>query len=592
MLDLFSPMGSVLLSWLLLFLLFSGLGVTATKLLGQPLATGWVWLDAFWFGWALSIGVLQLWHFAFPVSDTILLLFAGAAILLLFSQRRRIASIIGRLRNDRFFVAVFVVIALWMSNRALGMPIAYDSGFRDIQAVMWIDSYPIVPGLGNLFSSLAFNHSVYLYDALLDASIWSGRSHYIATGLLMMVYLAYAVKAALKLFQCRSLDVLRWSWIFATLTIPYILFNTVSWGGIAHFLTDTVVDLVGFLSMIYMLDFLQDWDPRNGRTNYLVYRLAIIILTGFTIKQSFIVFGLCLGVFVFSVWLQRSGIGPVRERGARLVLSLAIVAFVLVIPWMARGVITSGYIAFPQTLGRFDVDWAISVKQLQDRQLVMSVNTRLRGGDQEQVLESWGWLRSWLQRFARNYFPSMMPTVIAIGALCLYAAGRLRYLGAKQARSPGVWVLTPLLAMLTFWFFSFPEPKYVRYVFWSLAALSVILAFLAWHTVACRQRIYAVYVLAAVCLVYVAILIIRQGTYPLPAGPDEGFYAHWTVPYDEFKTDSGLSLNVPEGGASQCWHTPLPCTAFPDKNLEARVPGDLRHGFKVDGKDDLNSTDS
>ena len=32
MLDLFSPMGSVLLSWLLLFLLFSGLGVIATKL--------------------------------------------------------------------------------------------------------------------------------------------------------------------------------------------------------------------------------------------------------------------------------------------------------------------------------------------------------------------------------------------------------------------------------------------------------------------------------------------------------------------------------------------------------------------------------
>ncbi len=592
MLDLVSPMGSVLLSWLLFFLVFSGLGVAGTKLLGQPLATGWVWLDAFWFGWALAIGVLQLWHFLFPVSDTVLLLFAGAAILLLFSQRRRIASTIAQLRNDRFFLAVFALLALWMSNRALGMPIAYDTGFRDIQAVMWIDSYPIVPGLGNLFSSLAFNHSVYLYDALLDASIWSGRSHYIATGLLMMVYLAYAVKAALKLYQCRTLDSPRWSWLFATLTIPYILFQTVSWGGITHFLTDSAVDLVGFLSMIYMLDFIQDWYPKAGRTNYLIYRLAIIILTGFTIKQSFIVFGLCLGVFVFFVWLQRSGFRPDGERVVRLVMPLMLVAIAMVIPWVARGVITSGYVAFPQTLGRIDVDWAISAEKLEERQLIMSVNTRLRGGDQEQVLESWGWLRSWLQKFARSIFPGAMPTVIAIGALCLYFAGRLRYLGEKRDRGPGLWVLTPLLVMLTFWFFSFPEPKYVRYVFWSFAALSIILAFLTWHTIGWRRRIHAVYILAAFCLVYVAILIVRQGTYPLPAGPDEGFYAHWTVPYEEFTTDSGLSLNVPEWGGSQCWHVPLPCTAFPDKNLEARVPGDLRHGFKVDGKDDLNSTDA
>ena len=39
-------------------------------------------------------------------------------------------------------------------------------------------------------------------------------------------------------------------------TIPFILFQTVRWGGITHFLTDTVVDLIGFLTLIYLLDFL------------------------------------------------------------------------------------------------------------------------------------------------------------------------------------------------------------------------------------------------------------------------------------------------------------------------------------------------
>ena len=50
--------------------------------------------------------------------------------------------------------------------------------------------------------------------------------------------------------------------------------------------------------------------------------------------------------------------------------------------------------------------------------------------------------------------------------------------------------------------------------------------------------------------------------------------------YDQFETDSGLLLNVPAEGRSQCWHIPLPCTPYPNADIAERLPGDLRHGFR------------
>ncbi|MYD10210.1 MAG: hypothetical protein F4X02_09220 [Chloroflexi bacterium] len=580
MLDLIGPMSLVLMSWLLLFLLFSGLGMMALRLIGKPCASGWDWLDSFWLGWALSLATLQIWHFFFPVNEMILLLLALLAASQLIAQRESVASLLMRLRGQRAYLLGLALLALWLSNRALAMPTAYDSGFRDIQAVMWIDAYPIVPGLGNLFSSLAFNHSVYLYDALLDVSVWSGRSQHIATGLLLMTYLAGALRSSLNLGACRSAGAFRWSRMLAALTIPYLLFFTVGRSGISHFLTDTVVDIVGFLCVAYFLDYLQDRDTAGIDQGHLVLRLAILILVGLTIKQTFIVFGLALAATVAFVWLNQGEFRRARKRAVGLLRLIAALASIVLLPWLARGVVSSGYIAFPQTVGRVEVDWAIPHEQLLARQRAMSTNTRIRGGNQDEVLGAWDWFGPWLRKFANSIMPAMLPSLIAVGALGLYAAGRRRNRSANRARGPGLIALAPLLAMLTIWFLTYPEPKYVRYILWSMAAISVILAFEAWPNVSFRGRLIAAYGVAMLCLAYVALLIVVRQSFPLPAGPDDGFYDHWPVAYEQYVTDSGLRLNVPRDGA-QCWQAPLPCTPYPDARLESRVPGELRHGFRI-----------
>ena len=122
-------------------------------------------------------------------------------------------------------------------------------------------------------------------------------------------------------------------------------------------------------------------------------------------------------------------------------------ASVMILPWLARGVVSSGYIVFPQTVGRADVDWAMPHEQLLSRQRTMSTNTRIRGGVQDEVLGSWDWLGPWLQRFVRNIMPTMLPSMITVGALGLYAAGRSYTPGMNRNHSPGLIALAPLLFM-------------------------------------------------------------------------------------------------------------------------------------------------
>ena len=582
MLALIHPMASILLAWLLLFILFSGLGLLALRFLRQSFVEAQQLHDCFWLGWAASLGILQLWHIFLPVDDLALLVLSAVAAVSLLWHRAALISVLRRAKPSRLFIALLALSLLWLANRAIEMPDETDTGLRDIQAVMWIDQYPIVPGLNNLHASLAYNHSVYLYDALLDAGHFDGRAYYIATGLLVVVALAYGLSGLTALLRRRF----RFSHGFAALTIPYLFYYTIGRGGLSHFLTDTAVDLVGFLTLIYLLDFLQDFAPASASSDFHIKRLIIVICAGFTLKQTFWVFGLGVAALVLAFWLSRKGWRLHRMLTLRHSLFALIAAAILILPWMLRGVITSGYMAYPQTFGRVEVDWAEPVEMVMERQRQLATNTRLRYHNPEVVLASWDWVRPWLAKLSANHATFTLPLLITAASMLVYAFGIRRKRPRPPRNALGVWIFFPLILMLLFWFFSLPNYKYVRYIVWSCAALSVLLALQSRDDIAWHARVTAVYAIVILCLVYGAYQIVAGGLLPLPAGPNDGFYPHHVPPVKVFVTDSGLRLNTPDSHIGQCWEIPLPCTPVPRRGIYARAQGDLRHGFGYDAKAD------
>jgi len=460
------------------------------------------------------------------------------------------------------------------------MPIAYDTGFRDIQAVMWMDTYPIVPGLNNLFSSLAFNHSSYLYNALLDVSIWSGRAYYIATGLLLVVFGCGAIGAGLQLFRYRQDgDSIRWSWIVELILLPYFLFDTITNGGITHFLTDTVVDLIGFMCVIYLLDFLQFYRIPDQDNRYLIWRLAFLICVGFTVKQSFIVFGLAIGGLVFVVWILRGGLKGGFQRLIKVGLPVLAFGFLFMIPYLARGVVTSGYIAYPQSFGRFEVDWVEPERLIEERQEMLATNTRLRYGDPDEVLTSWSWLQPWLETLTADYTDFLIPLGIISLAFIVFIVGRVTNTNAKTSRSIGIWVFLPMFIMMIVWFNTAPNVKYIRYIMWINAGTMVLLSVIVWSRLAWQWRVYAVFAVWGMCMLYFVYLILATSAWSVNIGSDNGFHMRPSPPIKVYVTDSGLELNVPDSHINQCWDIPLPCTPFIRSRIYERVPGDLRHGF-------------
>ncbi len=574
-----APMAIIAFSWLLIWLMFSGLGLPVLRFLGRPATSGNDWFDSFWLGWAVSLLVLQIWHLAFAVDDSIIVIFAVIAAASLYRQRRAMLALAGNILANRAFVLVMLLLLLWMSSRAIEMPDASDTGFRDMQAVMWISHYPIVPGLNNLFASLAYNHSVYLYDALLDVALWHGRAQHIATGALLMAFLIYPVWVLLRLRRARDAGSLRWSWIFAAFTIPYILFYTVGRGGISHFLTDTPVDLIGFLVLMHLLDFLQVLKSEGRVDAYLVFRLAIMILVGFTVKQSFVVFGCVVALFVLISLLNHRGWKSGLSFLKRVALPILLLAAFAVTPWMIRGVITSGYIAYPLSIGRVEVEWAEPVDMLVHRQERLATNTRRRYAEADQVLSSWQWVSPWFNRIRNDVATFLLPAFITLAAFGVYIIGRIIQPGSANRARPGLWIFLPPLLMLVFWFFTFPNYKYVRYLIWSGAGLAVLQAALAWPDLAWKTRCRAIYLVVGLCLLWGMHLIVSQGAYPLPAGPNDGLYEHALPPIKVFETDSGLRLNVPDSHIPQCWQIPLPCTPYPRPSIYELAPGEFWRGF-------------
>jgi hypothetical protein len=272
---------------------------------------------------------------------------------------------------------------------------------------------------------------------------------------------------------------------------------------------------------------------------------------------------------VYYLWRRRGS----REGRTKLraLAWPALVAIVVLGSWMAHGVFLSGYIAYPSTYGSFDVEWKVPRENVAlERKWVLSWARKPRH-DCDEVLADWGWLGSWTSRMKTS--PDVIvPLAMILAGLFIASCGRGR-LGIRPL--PGLLLVVPSVVAIVFWFFTAPHPRLAGAALWFVGAWVMLLVSVRWwrprHSVA----------VAAVALVVAGLVSVADGIkqwklYVRP-GSDNGFHPLPRVEIEEFVTDSGLVLYVPEGG--QSWDSPLPCTPGRPRGLRLRRPGDLGSGF-------------
>ena len=456
--DVVLPTVAVVLSWLFLIALLAGCGFLARsialRLLAEPAARPAT--ADLWIGFALLIAYLQLWNLAFRISWVAWVAPLGFGLAGLLAAVRAVRP----LRRPRLPIALVVLTGLgilWVANRALAAAEDYDLGLYHFAVIGYALKYPTLPGLGNLEERLGAGDAHLLFVAFLQHGPWAKIGYHLANGLLVtMLFLELASRLAVQ-------RLLHWPASFTTRLAMLLVPATVIAVGVrpTHRVSSPNLDLAAFVLIAVGTLYLSECVERGFPSTAILTATAAFAVASATRPLYWVTTLFALVVVAFAAGRDRKQfrLGLLRAP----VLACALPA-VLLLGWMARQAILSGYPLFPTTIGGLDVDWRVPASVIHDQNRTDYAWARLPGIDPTVVFGSWHWVTSWwLPKRSRDI--DVIAPLLLLGCL-IPAAGRRADLERRTRTRPMLAVLVPSLISISIWFFTAPDPRFVFAPIW------------------------------------------------------------------------------------------------------------------------------
>ncbi|MCL4253246.1 MAG: hypothetical protein KJ043_05650, partial [Anaerolineae bacterium] len=437
-----------MVSFILLVGLYIGLGTWLHRLVDKTrFSLGW----AFWLGWAISIGMLQIWHFFAPINDDSRLVIATIGLAGIILNHRLILHTIFPFTTQKFvWILISLIIVAYCANRALySTPdytaFGFDTGFYHLPVMTWFNQHPIVIGLGNVHTRFGFSNAHFLYGAWLNGEFFGATSVILMNTLLYIVFLsqtAWSIITILTSQKPSSEHVLR------VLCLPFVLmwlfWRSAEGLGIPSTSNDVPIFLVGILLTGRILAHIEKRDIRLAD----VYGITMLVCVGVAIKFSFVVLGGGLLLFAIGLFiLQKSRILPV-------LIGVSIIGAIIIIPMLMRSVIMTGYPLYPLTIGGLDVDWQINRQTALYESEHIQIFARVLGDTPmyDTLINNpdGDWLPFWLEKSSRDY------PVFLYTPLVLFFIGVMLLIITKKIRVMHLVFLDVLTVSIIFWFISAP----------------------------------------------------------------------------------------------------------------------------------------
>ncbi len=312
----------------------------------------------------------------------------------------------------------------------------YDTGLYHAQAIHWIEEYGVVPGLGNLHMRLAYNSAFMSLQALFSLQWLLGQSLHTLNGFLCVFGIGYAVMTIRRHQDqsWRTSDLLKCAGVIYIVTARY---NISSSG----------TDIWALFLAVYVCT---KWCEFAEAEVCSAAPWCFVCLTGIyalTVKLSAAVIVL---LTVYPMYLL------IRKRDIRRIAQNAVAAVLIVLPFLLRNVIISGYLIYPYAgIDLFQVDWKM------DRSVLASdsMDIKMYGRGITDINEYGTPLSKWLPHWFGRQEP-VNQILIAVGMIC--AIGLIyrlwKYICARQTREI-IFIITVLLS-LAFWFVTAPLMRY------------------------------------------------------------------------------------------------------------------------------------
>lgn len=518
-------------------------------------------------GWAVLSWLVAALSFGWPVAAAMQVgLSAAAAGALLVCRTELRQLLVGYGRSWRAAGAgagaLASVLALLVLVHAAQPPAFPDAALYHAQFVQWLHGYPVVPGLGNLHGRLAFNSHVHLLTAFFSPAAppsgWPAFQQTInSLGCLLLVL--HHVRRAAGHWQPGGQPWLAWFYL-GSLGLALLVLRP--W--LSSPLPDSTVAVLGLLLLGVLLE--QPRLPASG----LVW-LTVLAATALPFKPS-------AGMLLLwpAAWALRQ---PAR-RWAGSLGWLGTVALLVLLPWLGRNVVLSGYAAYPLagSIGPLVADWAVPPARLAADLAEIRLFAR-RPTDDWALAASQSfpqWLPYWWHQQARADQLLLALALLGLGLV----VGRLTMrASAGWWRRPDYQLYGLLVLGSIFWFLAAPAFRFAYAYLIGAAVLGPLLALRAlpmrWGQQAGR------WALVGLGLLYglnglrhelgkpgaLTTRLISPADYPAVAAPVIGHLG----PY-------ALRLGPPPNG--RCGNCPLPCTdtLFPGVKLRGST---LRQGFRT-----------
>jgi hypothetical protein len=469
-----------------------------------------------------------------------------------------------RVQTPRLAWLLLALVIVSILEQATHQPSNPDSGIYHAQTIRWAETFPAVPGLGNLHGRLAFNSSWLALQALFSFAFLGLRSFHMLPAVLSALVLLDCWRGLVGWLRGRPTPVN----ILKTLFIPvffYVLPSEISSPG-----TDLpVVLLVWFLASTWMDR------PRRDGLKPGIYEIALYMLVLFavTIKLSAAPL-LILAAFV--------GINALRRPV--LLGKLAALTIVLLAPWFARSVIQSGYLVYPvPVIDVFQLDWKVPASTAQGERDAIVAYGRLPRMVRDEVMAMPVnvWLPRWFENQTLNR--KLLLGLAVLSPFLLVGVVTSETLWRERFRIWNIRLFQVYLAALMggfYWLFSAPDFRF-GYGFLVLLILIPILLPLTWVSRELENHTHLQ------PLILAGALILFQVVFLFRSFESETIQQRLLFPqdYPVLPTEPCPLKDITVLCASQisyneCWYDSFPCIPFARPAVELRGES-LRQGFKI-----------
>ena len=206
---------SILLTWVVGGILLAGLGSLVLDLVGGE----WTGGEAFWVGFAASLGLLEAWHLVLPVNAWPSLILAVGGVAGLALNRRRVRNWVSDIAGQgRAVSIVFSLFALYAAWRASARCEHYDTALYGAATVAWDRAFAVVPGLANLHGRFGFNSASHLFLAMLEHGYWAGETQHLYDSGIAVALMAWVLPAGVRIVRDGGGSAV--DWFMAVLTLP------------------------------------------------------------------------------------------------------------------------------------------------------------------------------------------------------------------------------------------------------------------------------------------------------------------------------------------------------------------------------------